>query len=218
MTYSVISFSAKNTDEKVSARCPGCGKRVTFESISERDVTFMAAVDKATNTVSSYTTGQRRCPDPECRSLVFFVTGHTGLECLYPVETLEFDTSSIPEAVASPMAEAVRCHAAECYVATAIMVRKTLEELCRDRGAEGSNLKKRVASLRDKVVIPKELLDGADDLRLLGNDAAHVESQDFNAVEKEEAEIGIEFAKEVLKSVYQYSDLLGRLRALKKGT
>jgi hypothetical protein len=32
------------------------------------------------------------------------------------------------------------------------------------------------------------------------------------------AEVGIEFAKEVLKAVYQYSDLLNRLRALKATT
>jgi hypothetical protein len=38
------------------------------------------------------------------------------------------------------MEEAVACHAAECFIAAAIMVRKTLEELCRERGATGANL------------------------------------------------------------------------------
>jgi len=50
---------------------------------------------------------------------------------------------------------------------------------------------------------------------LLGNDAAHIESQEYTKVGKEEVEIGIELAKEVLKAVYQYAALLGRLRALK---
>ncbi len=97
------------------------------------------------------------------------------------------------------------------------MVRKTLEEVCRDRGATGDNLKKRIRSLGDKVLVPNELLEGADELRLLGNDAAHVESQEFNQVGKDEVEVGIEFAKELLKAVYQYSTLLQKLRALKKG-
>jgi hypothetical protein len=96
------------------------------------------------------------------------------------------------------------------------MVRKTLEELCLDRQAAGNNLKERIRSLGARVVLPQELLDGLDDLRLLGNDAAHIESQEFNKVGQEEVEIGIEFAKEVLKAVYQYSALLTRLRALKK--
>ena len=96
------------------------------------------------------------------------------------------------------------------------MVRKTLEELCRDRKAVGANLKERIKSLGAVVVLPKDLLDGVDDLRLLGNDAAHIESQEYIKVGQEEAEVGIEFAKEVLKAVYQYSTLLNRLRALKK--
>jgi len=54
-----------------------------------------------------------------------------------------------------------------------------------------------------------------DDLRLLGNDAAHIESKVYDNVGREEVEVGIELAKEVLKGVYQMSDLLARLRGLK---
>jgi len=96
------------------------------------------------------------------------------------------------------------------------MVRKTLEELCHERKATGSNLRERLRDLGTKIVVPQELLEGLDDLRLLGNDAAHIESQEFNSVGKEEVEIGIQFAKEVLKAVFQYSDLLTKLRSLKK--
>ena len=55
-----------------------------------------------------------------------------------------------------------------------------------------------------------------DDLRLLGNDGAHIESPEYNRVGSDEVEVRIEFAKEVLKAVYQYPALLGKLRALKK--
>jgi hypothetical protein len=101
-------------------------------------------------------------------------------------------------------------------VASAIMVRKTLEELCKERNATGPNLKERIKALGTKVVLPEDLLVGLDDLRLLGNDAAHIESVEYERVGQEEVEIGIEFAKEVLKAVYQYAALLTRLRALKK--
>ena len=51
--------------------------------------------------------------------------------------------------------------------------------------------------------MPKELLDGLDDIRLLGNDAAHIESRDYDNIgkEKEEVELAIDFTKEVLKAV-----------------
>ena len=96
------------------------------------------------------------------------------------------------------------------------MVRRALEELCSHRGATGANLKERLKTLGTKVVLPQELLDALDDLRLLGNDAAHIESQDYNSVGQAEVEVGIAVAKEVLKAVYQYASLVKQLKALKK--
>jgi hypothetical protein len=96
------------------------------------------------------------------------------------------------------------------------MVRKTLEDICRDRGAQGGNLKERIRELGMRVVLPVELLEALDDLRLLGNDAAHVEAQTFNEVGQAEVEVGIAVAKEVLKAVYQYASLLKQLRGLKR--
>jgi HEPN domain-containing protein len=133
-----------------------------------------------------------------------------------PPERLDFDSTNIPASITKALEEAISCHANECFIAAAIMVRKTLEELCCVRAATGHNLKERIRNLGASILLPKELLEGLDDLRLLGNDAAHIESQEFNTVGKEEVEIGIEFAKEVLKAVYQYSDLLAKLRALKR--
>lgn len=134
----------------------------------------------------------------------------------YPAERLDFDASNLPDRVREALEEAVACHAAEAYSAAGMMVRKTLELLCEDRKAEGGTLYERIESLRDKVVIPQELLEGMHDLRLLGNDAAHVESRVYNQVGKEEVEIAMDVAKEVLKSVYQLSGLLDRLRGLKR--
>jgi len=134
----------------------------------------------------------------------------------YPPQLIDFDPVNLPPSVRATLEEAIQCHANQCFIAAAIMVRKTLEELCFDRKASGNNLKERIRDLGTKIVLPKELLDGLNDLRLLGNDAAHIESQEFNKVGREEVEIGLEFAKEVLKAVYQYSALLSRLRSLKK--
>jgi hypothetical protein len=96
------------------------------------------------------------------------------------------------------------------------MIRKTLEEICTDRNAAGDNLKKRLKDLGTKIFIPKELIEGMDELRLLGNDAAHIESQTFDQVGQTEIEISIDFTKEILKGVYQYEGLLAKLRGLKK--
>ncbi len=202
-----VDGTAQSGNTIVKLRCPACKQRGTFEGLNIPDlsITNLGAV-----------AGLRRCPDPSCHSLVTFVIRNGKVEDTHPAETLDFDATNIPVMVRNAFEEAIKCHAQQCFVASAIMVRKTLEELCMDRQAAGNNLKERIKALGTKVVLPQELLDGLDDLRLLGNDAAHIESQEYEKVGQEEVEIGIEFAKEVLKAVYQYSALLNKLRALKK--
>jgi hypothetical protein len=134
----------------------------------------------------------------------------------YSAERIEFDATNIPPLVLDAFEEAISCHSVKCYTAAGIMVRNALELLCDDRQASGQNLKARISSLDSMVVLPQELLRGLDDLRLLGNDAAHVTAKTYQQVGKEEIEVSLEFTKEILKSVYQYSDLLNRLRNLKK--
>jgi hypothetical protein len=160
--------------------------------------------------------GVRHCPNDACRALVFLVARNDSVIESYPAETIDFDTSNIPEPIKVALSEAILCLSHGCHVASAMMVRKTLEELCEHKGAAGSNLKERISSLKAIVIIPPELFEGLDDLRLLGNDAAHIESKTFNNIGDNEIETAIEFTKEVLKAVFQYSTLLGRLKALKK--
>lgn len=191
----------------IKVRCPACGQRGTFDATLPHDLQMG---------MQGHVAGLRKCPDPSCQALLFFVMQNGNIVESFPPETIDFDATNIPASVRGAFEEAIKCHAQSCFVASAIMVRKTLEELCSERGAKGANLKDRIKTLGTTVVLPKELLDGLDDLRLLGNDAAHIESQEYAKVGKEEVEVGIEFAKEVLKAVYQYSALLGRLRALKK--
>jgi hypothetical protein len=156
------------------------------------------------------------CPNKDCVGLIYIITDPADeIVSTHPAELIDFDATNIPADVKEALEEAIECHAHESYIAAAIMVRKTLEELCREKGATGDNLKARIEDLGSKIMIPKALLDGLDDLRLLGNDAAHIESRVFNDIGKNEVEVGIEFAKEVLKAVYQYSELLARLQALK---
>jgi hypothetical protein len=95
-----------------------------------------------------------------------------------------------------------------------MMVRKTLEELCRERGAEGKDLYHRIDELKKMVVLPKELFDAMHKIRLLGSDTALIEAETYNLVSKEEVEVAIDLSKELLKAVYQYSNLVERLDRL----
>lgn len=197
----------KSAGQVVKATCPACGRDATFERVPVDDL-FVPQ--------GGLIIGQRRCPNDKCHCHLFFVAQGARLIATFPAERLDFDTTNIPDKIVFSLAEAITCHAERCYTAAAMMIRRTLEELCAVKGASGDNLKTKIRVLKEKVVIPQELFDGMDDLRLLGNDAAHIESHAFENVGKDEVEVGIEFSKEILKAVYQYSSLLKRLRSLKK--
>jgi hypothetical protein len=211
--YFIANFPrATEPNERIlSIRCPRCRKQGVFESIVDQDLTI--------HDIDGYSpalAGMRRCPDPTCRALVFFVASEAGEVTSYPPETIDFDTTDLPAPIVEALTEAVTCQAHACHNAAAMMVRKCLEEVCSDRDAKGDNLKARIKALGAKALMPGDLFDGLDDLRLLGNDAAHVESKDYDDVGMEEVEVGIAFTKEVLKATYQYASLRKQLASLKK--
>ena len=191
---------------RVAVRCPHCGKEAVMEPLQEHDL----------NMNGNYTCGQRRCPNPQCRGHLFIVLPRDKPAIAYPPIKLDFDPENIPAKILTTFEEAITCHAVGCFVASAIMVRRTFEEVCADRGVKGNNLKERIANLQSKIVIPRELLDAMDELRILGNDAAHIEAKDYESVSKKEATIAIKFTKEILKSLYQYKSLLEELKSSKQ--
>jgi len=208
MIYKLDGDNVNSSAIRISIRCPHCGHNGTFETIGT-DIR---------NNKYSKTFGLRRCPNEKCFGHLFFVYSNSTakLEISFPSETITFDKENIPKNVLNAFEEAIISHSNNCFVASAIMIRKTLEEICKDRDASGKDLYKRLEDLGSKIVIPKELIEGMQELRLLGNDAVHIESNTFSEIGKTEVEISIEFTKEILKGVYQYESLLGKLRGLKK--
>ena len=187
--------------------CAHCGHNGTFEVIGQD----LFVEDK-------YTCGQRRCPDPACRGHLFVILKNRDLVFQYPPRRTPFNKDNIPASILKTFDEAITCHAHSCFVASAIMIRRTLEEICEERGASGKDLKARILDLKTKVILPQELFDAMDELRLLGNDAAHIEAKTFAQISKPELDVAIEFTIELLKALYQYSSLLTRMRGLKKTT
>ena len=74
-----------------------------------------------------------------------------------------------------------------------------------------------LALISDFYEEPDIILEAIKPLRFLGNDATHVEARLYDDVGQEEAELAIDVTKEVLKGVYQYGDLLERLKARQRG-
>lgn len=193
-------------------RCPVCRHDSTLRTMAGGD--YLGGLKDG----GQVWFGARSCGNPDCGALIFIVYASTSDKCVlvsYPAERVDFDSSDLPEPVLRAFEEAISAHANGCYMSAAIMVRKTFEEVCADQGATGPNLYKRIEALGKKLTLKSDMLTAVHDLRLLGNDAAHVELSDFDDVGEEEVTVAIDVAKEILKSTYQMQSIMGRLGALK---
>jgi uncharacterized protein DUF4145 len=154
------AFSVVPAQDALSIRCPFCRQVGTFEPIEQGGVN---AHDVWVTAVAGIRLGQRRCPNVQCRGHIF-VADNGQERTTFPPELLDFDASNLPTPVVAALEEAIKCHANKFFIAAAVLVRKTLEELCRDQGATGDSLKDRIRDLGSRVVISKDLLEGLDDL------------------------------------------------------
>lgn len=202
-----IVYQAQGRGRRLALRCPHCGQNGTFEPVG--DIPDLK--------VPNHWLGIRKCPNPMCNGQLFFIANDAFiLEKSYPALRVDFDPAGIPDRIKKTFAEAVTCHAEACYAAAAIMIRRCLEELCEDRGATGPDLKTRITALRTKIVLPNELFDAMDELRILGNDAAHVEAKVYDDVGEPQVSIALELTKEILKATYQFDTLVKKIQELKR--
>lgn len=217
MKIPLKKYNSTKNYANIAIECPHCGYNGTFVNTDILDL-ISYHNDNWGNEIQIML-GLRECPNKDCKGHLFFISDKNGSNdttmFTSPSSVISFNRNNIPENILNAFEEAVKCHSNNCFIASAIMIRKTLEEICAERNAEGKNLFFRLKDLAAKILIPKELIEAMDELRLLGNDAAHIEAQTFNEVGKNEIEISIEFTKEVLKAVYQYESLLTKLRSLK---
>lgn len=209
MIHLFTNGSMSQVPATVSLRCPACRQAGTFSSTTQADLRALVE-----NRFLHF--GQRICPNPACNAHLFVVyDDDRSVVEAFPPETIDFDSTALPKNVLDAFEEAIKCHAAQCETAAAMMVRKTLEEVCLDRDAMGDTLYDRIESLGQSVVLPVAMTKALHNLRLLGNDAAHVESKGFSEVGAAEVLVAIDVVKEILKSTYQYESIMGRLEALK---
>ena len=203
----------------VPMRCPHCRHNGIFEAPVEGAEVDWGAIDRSEPGMAMqvpWSAGVRACPNVECRGLVFVLLQRGRLFESFPPEQIDFDATELPDRILTTLEEAVRCHGAGAFKASALMVRRLLEELCADRAVEGRDLKAKLEALSNTILVPNDLLEAAYELRILVNDAAHIEAKAYDEICSAEAEAAIELAKELLKAVYQYSALVRRLRDLKR--
>ncbi|ANH81188.1 hypothetical protein A8C56_09515 [Niabella ginsenosidivorans] len=125
----------------------------------------------------------------------------------YPViRTL---TDHIPIQIQQTYNEALKVEKVS-FTAFSLLIRKSLELLCKDQKAAGRNLKEQITDLATKNIIPANLAKMADALRTLGNIGAHDVSYQIDI---EEVRAMKDFLIAMLEYVYVAPS---KIEALKK--
>ena len=136
----------------------------------------------------------------------YFTAWH-GWTLLYPsIPTLP---KEVPEHIRLGYREAALCFNSGSNTATAIMGRRTIEAICLERWATKSSLAKMVKELRERGVIAPQLLEWADQLRYVGNDAAH-NVDEF--ISREDAQDVLEFVRAIVEYVYVFTHAFDRFK------
>lgn len=122
-----------------------------------------------------------------------------GEQILYPANR-NVSTAGMPESTVRAYVAAARSFQVGLYEPCVIMCRKCIESLCKELGATKGNLKDRLIDLEHKGQIDQKLMGWADELRLIGNDAAH----DLDIViEQADAQDALEFVEAII--LYAFS-------------
>jgi len=109
----------------------------------------------------------------------------------------------IPDLLRDSFSEARRCVETRCYVAAALMCRRTLEALCQHFGVKGKNLADGLRKLHQDKIIDDRLFEWAEALRHDGNLAAHEPAARIN---REDATDLVDFTYAIMEYVFVLRD------------
>ena len=201
--------------------CPSCKVHVEAKVIGQH-VTQNVVLDIGDPVDNHYKVIQftfatcNRCETPMLASQDFYeVPGEisvpqTEVLVVYPQE-LSMALKTVPETVARPYRDAFRSYQVKLYDPCVIMCRKCVEAVCNEHGESKGPLPHRLERLQKSGVIDKAIFGWANELRLAGNVAAHLDSN--SQISERDAKDALEFARALLLYVFE---LQNRLQAFRK--
>lgn len=126
---------------------------------------------------------------------------------IYPIAT--FSAKDIPNIIKTAYESALKVRNIDNSICL-IALRRTLESICKDKGAMGKTLYSMIKDLSDKSILPPILNGISDVLRELGNEAAH--GSDIQHY-KEDVDLMFEFTESIINYVYILPIKLSNIQA-----
>lgn len=142
----------------------------------------LASIYSGEDTITSYTNGDYTYDS--------IYTTH------FPVET--YKGTNVPENVDNSFSSALKVRYVDNIICL-MALRRTLEIICKDKGALGKTLEKKILNLTERCVFPQVINEASDILRILGNEAAHGDDVNYDDRIVEEM---INFTQIIIEYVY----------------
>ncbi|MEU7888105.1 DUF4145 domain-containing protein [Microbispora bryophytorum] len=128
----------------------------------------------------------------------------------FPDQRGQDRSRAIPHELRREHQEAQLCFNANAYTATVVMVRRALEGVCADHNIRAKNLVSALEEMERQGLIEGRLLEWAQELRVLGNEAAHYTGR---PVARQDAQDALDLAEALMDYLYVFT---GRFNEFKK--
>lgn len=135
------------------------------------------------------------------------------IQQLYPIPPGQINIT-LPGKVEKSYREVKKCAEAGVWLATAVMVRRTLEAIGKEFDPTAKTLFDGLRQMRDNGVISEEMWQWGDALRFIGNIGAHPTDDDVSAQDGKEA---IEFLDAIIEIIYHLRPKFQAMLSRRKG-
>lgn len=132
---------------------------------------------------------------------------YTEPKTLYPQS--EIDMTGVPENIKTAFESALKVKNIDTAIC-AMALRRVLEAICKDKGAEGKDLEKMIANMIEHGILPAMFDDACWIIRQLGNSAAHADKKVFSLHQVDQT---IEFVQNIINYLYTLPVKMQKLRS-----
>ncbi|MGZ4054015.1 MAG: DUF4145 domain-containing protein [Bacteroidia bacterium] len=127
---------------------------------------------------------------------------------IFPNNTFHIN-SAIPEQLKKALIECIQCFKANSYTATAIMCRRTIEGFVTIKGIKERDLAQSIKKMKEDGIINEQLFEWANQLRLVGNKAAHDIDSEFSSVDAKDI---LDFTIAILDFTFSFKDKFDKFK------
>lgn len=119
----------------------------------------------------------------------------------------------IPEKLRNALTEAIKCYKAGAFTAATIMCRRAIEGFCVLKGVKEKTLDASIKKLKNEGLINEQLYEWANELRSVGNDAAHDINKEFGPDDTKDI---LDFTIAIFDFTYSFKDKFDKFKQRRK--